>query len=113
MTKSLKLSVREEHVAHGPYEQMSAVAVTNYFVTVGGWTFYVWRDDTDSAAAVFAYYQDGPGHQPTDFQFIPYHDPQFRAALAWVTGKLGVARIYLWAAHRRLEVDRARLSGRR
>ena len=112
MTKSLKVSVREEHVVHGPYEQMSAVAVTNYFITVGGRTYYVWRDDTDAGAAVFAYYWDGVG-KITNFDFIPYRDPQFRAALAWVTGTLGVARVYLWAAHRQLEVDRARLSPRR
>ena len=113
MTKSLKLSVREERVVRGPFEQVPAVSLTNYFITVGGRTYYVWRDDADAGTAVFAYYQDGPGHKTTNFEFIPYRDPQFRQALAWVTGKLGVARVYVWCEHRRLEVDRARLSRRR
>ena len=113
MTKSLKLSVREEHVVHKAIEQSPRRAVTNYFITVGGRTFYVWRDDADTGTAVFAYYQDGPGKKTTNFEFIPYRDPQFRSALAWVTGKLGVHRVYLWAAHRQLEVDRTRLSPRR
>ena len=97
---------------HKATEQSPRRAVTNYFITVGGRTFYVWRDDDDAGTAVFAYYQDGSG-KITNFEFIPYRDPQFRAALAWVTSKLGVRRVYLWAAHRRLEVDRARLSPRR
>ena len=113
MTKPLKLSVREERVVRKATEQTSRMTVTNYFITVGGRTYYVWRDEDDAGTAVFAYYQDGPGHTTTDFEFVAYRDPQFRAALAWVTGKLGVHRVYLWAAHRRLEVDRARLSPRR
>ena len=113
MTQSLKLSVREEHVVHKATEQTPRRTVTQYFITVAGRTYYVWRDDADVGTAVVAYYQDGPGHETTNFEFIPYRDPQFRAALAWVTGKLGVARVYVWCSHRRLEVDRARLDSRR
>ena len=113
MTKSLKLSVREERVVRKATEQTSRQTVLNYFITVAGRTYYVWRDEDDASTAVFAYYQDGPGHKTTNFEFIPYRDPQFRAALAWVTGKLGVPRVYVWCDHRRLEVDRSRLSPRR
>jgi hypothetical protein len=112
MTKSLKVSVREERQEHEGFEQVPAMARTNYFITAGGRTYYVWRDDADAGTAVFAYYWEGRGRL-TNFEFIPYRDPQFRAALAWVTGKLGVARVYLWANHRGLEVDRTRLSPRR
>src|SRR5918993_3721588 len=73
MTKSLKLSVREERVVHKATERTSRMTLTNYFITVGGRTYYVWRDDDDTGTAVFAYYQDGPG-KITNFEFIPYRD---------------------------------------
>jgi hypothetical protein len=61
---------------------------------------------------VFAHYQEGPGHATKVFEFIPYRDPLFRQAMAWLTGKLGVPHIHVWCGNQRLEVDRKRL-GRR
>jgi hypothetical protein len=64
--------VREQRVVQGAFDQVPAVAYTDYFITLAGRTYLVRRYDERPGAAEFIQYHEGRSNGIHNFEFIPY-----------------------------------------